>query len=128
VTILVPDRLQVTVAPLGSGAASYVRVSGDLDITSARPLGLAARQLIETGAAVTYVDLAEVTSLGPALLGFLVQVGSGGSTTGRSLVLCRSSAASRRTIQRSGLDQIAELRPDLPATWPEATTELQVAP
>jgi anti-anti-sigma factor len=124
-TIVVHEQMQVAISRSGGDPVTYVQVSGDVDITSARTLGRAARQLTDAEAVVTYVDLAGVTVLGAALVGFLVQVGTATSSSGtsnRTLVLCRPSARSRQTIQKTGLHRIADLRPDLPPDWPTATT------
>jgi anti-anti-sigma factor len=104
-----------------SGADSsidFVRILGDVDLSDAEQLGLAARQLIGDNASAVYVDLAGTTYLGSTLLGFLAHLSDDGNTRRRSLVLCRPTPAARRMIHITGLDALATVRPDLPRQWP----------
>jgi anti-anti-sigma factor len=108
-------RLSITTAP--DSAVDFVRILGDVDQSDSEQLGLAANQLIDASGSTVYVDLAGTTYMGSTLLGFLVHLGNGGHAR-RPMVLCRPSAAARRMIHITGLDEFASVRPDLPRQWP----------
>jgi anti-anti-sigma factor len=117
-TTLVPEHMQLCISRPGAGSVDYVRIAGDVDLRSARALGLAARRLMEADADLIYVDLGGVTFMGSVLVGFLRQIGNGTVAVRRPVVLCRPGPMPRRTIYFTGLDRLATVRPDLPPEWP----------
>jgi anti-anti-sigma factor len=108
-------RLSITASV--DGSVDYVRISGDVDMSDARALGLAAQRLIVANAGLVYVDLGGLTFMGSTLAGFLVHIANSGRVR-RPLVLCRPTPMASRVIQMTGLDKVASVRPDLPL-WPD---------
>jgi anti-anti-sigma factor len=113
-------RLSITRPP--NSSFDFVQIRGDVDLSDARALGLAARELIEANASTVYVDLAGTTFMGSTLIAFLVHVGDDGQSR-RRLVLCRPTPMAIRVIHMTGLDELASVRPDLPPMWPETLDE-----
>jgi anti-anti-sigma factor len=113
-------RLSITTAP--DSSVDFVRILGDVDMSDSAQLGLAARQLIDASSSPVYVDLAGTTFMGSTLLGFLVHLGNDGHAR-RPMVLCRPSAAARRMIRITRLDEFASVRADLPRQWPADESE-----
>ena len=60
--------------------------------------------------------------MGSTLVAFLVHVGNNGKDR-RPLVLCRPSPMALRVIHMTGLDELAIVQPDLPASWPDTLSE-----
>jgi anti-anti-sigma factor len=102
------------------GSADLVRILGDVDLSNTHALGRAARRLIDADASVIYVDLGGTTFMGSTLVAFLVQIANHDRAR-RRLVLCRPTPMASRVISMTGLDGIAQVRPDLPPLWPEDT-------
>lgn len=111
------DHMRLSIATAAGSSVDFVRILGDVDLSDTVQLGLAARQLIDANASTVYVDLAGTTYMGSTLLGFLVHLGNDGHAR-RPMVLCRPTAAARRMIHITGLDEFASVRPDLPRQWP----------
>lgn len=114
-------RLSITTSP--DRSVDFIRILGDVDLSESHVLGLAARELSDADASLIYVDLGGTTFMGSTLVAFLVQLGN----LGRALVLCRPTSAARRVIHMTGLDELATVRPDLPAMWPDAAGDLDRA-
>ena len=117
-TIYTQAQMSLSITRSTDNAADFVQILGDVDLSDSRALGLAARQLIDAAATVVYVDLAGTTFMGSTLIAFLVRVGEGNHSD-RSLVLCRPTPAARRVMHMTHLDELAQVRPDLPSGWPE---------
>jgi anti-anti-sigma factor len=115
-------QMRLSITRSTDNSADFVQIVGDVDLSDSRALGVAARQLIDAEASVIYVDLAGTTFMGSTLVAFLVHVGSNGKD-GRPLVLCRPSPMAIRVIHMTGLDELATVRPDLPALWPDMLEE-----
>jgi anti-anti-sigma factor len=109
------DHMTLSITTSSDSSVDFVRIQGDVDLSEAAALGLAARQLCGADARLIYVDLGGTTFMGSTLAGFLVQVGN----SGRALVLCRPTSAARRVIHMTGLDELMGVQPDLPALWPD---------
>jgi anti-anti-sigma factor len=115
--VLTRDQMQISITASPDGSVDYVRMCGDVDLSDARELGLAAQRLIVANADLVYVDLGGVTFMGSTLVGFLVHISDSGRVR-RPLVLCRPTPMARRVIDLTDLDKLATLRPDLPP-WPD---------
>ena len=111
-------RLSIT-RPPGSSVV-FVRIIGDVDLSDTDALDLAARRLLATPGSTTYVDLGGASLVGSTLIAFLLHLADVRGRIQRPLVLCRPSPLGRKVIRITGLDQVAEVRPDLPADWPVA--------
>jgi anti-anti-sigma factor len=120
------DQMRLSITTSSDGSVDFVRILGDVDMSESHALGLAARQIIDAHASLIYVDLGGTTFMGSTLVAFLVQLGDNGRA-GRPLVLCRPTPAARRVIHMTGLDELASLRPDLPALWPDEVGALDPA-
>jgi anti-anti-sigma factor len=120
------DHMRLSITTSADGAVDFVRILGDVDLSEAHALGLAARHLSDGDASLIYVDLGGTTFMGSTLVGFLVQLGNNGRAS-RALVLCRPTPAARRVIHMTGLDELASVRADLPALWPDDAGELEPA-
>ena len=110
-------RLSIT-RPQGSSVV-FVRIVGDVDLSDVRALAVATRQLVDAPGSVTYVDLGGATLIGSTLVAFLMHLADARGRIRRPLVLCRPSPLGDRVIRITGLDRVAEVRPDLPSDWPE---------
>jgi anti-anti-sigma factor len=110
-------RLSITKSP--DGAVAFVQILGDVDLADSRALSIASSQLIDVDAGIVYVDLAGTTFIGSTLVAFLVHVSNNSGKARRPIVLCRPTTMARRVIHMTGLDELAIVRPDLPAQWPE---------
>jgi anti-anti-sigma factor len=117
------DHMRLSITTSADGSVDFVRILGDVDLSEAHALGLAARHLSDGDASLIYVDLGGTTFMGSTLIGFLVQLGN----NGRALVLCCPTSAARRVIHMTGLDELASVRADLPALWPDDVGELEPA-
>jgi anti-anti-sigma factor len=115
--VLTRDQMQISIKASPDGSVDYVRIRGDVDLSDARELGLAAQRLIVANAGLVYVDLGGVTFMGSTLVGFLVHIADSGRVR-RPLVLCRPTPMARRVIDLTDLDELATLRSDLPP-WPD---------
>ena len=115
--VLTRDQMQISITASPDGSVDYVRICGDVDLSDARELGLAAQRLIVANAGLVYVDLGGVTFMGSTLVGFLVHITNSGRLP-RPLVLCRPTPMARRVIDLTDLDKLATLRSDLPP-WPD---------
>ena len=111
-------RLSIT-RPPGSSVV-FVRIIGDVDLSDTEALDLAARQLLEAPGSITYVDLGGASLVGSTLIAFLMHLADVRGRIQRPLVLCRPSSLGRKVIRITGLDQVAEVQPDLPSDWPVA--------
>jgi anti-anti-sigma factor len=121
-TIYAQAQMRLSITRSLDNSADFVQINGDVDLSDSRALGLAARQLLDAGAGVIYVDLAGTTFMGSTLVAFLVHVGDNGKDR-RPLVLCRPSPMAVRVIGMTGLGELATVRPDLPSLWPETLEE-----
>jgi anti-anti-sigma factor len=119
VAMIIPlqDSMRMSISSSSDGSVSFVRILGDVDLSDCAQLDLAARQLHDGPATGIYVDLAGTTFVGSTLLGFLVRVANDGHER-RTLVLCRPTAAARRIIHLTGLDELAYVQSELPSSWP----------
>jgi anti-anti-sigma factor len=115
--VLSRDQMTISIVASPDGLVDYVRILGDVDLSDARELGLAAQRLIVADAHLVYVDLAGVTFMGSTFIAFLVHVAESGRVR-RSLVLCRPSPMARRVIGLTHLEEFATVRADLPL-WPD---------
>jgi anti-anti-sigma factor len=111
------DHMRLSIRTTPDNSVDFVRILGDVDQSDTVQLGLAARQLVDANASTVYVDLGGTTYMGSTLLWFLVHLANGGHAR-RPLVLCRPSAAARRMIHITRLDEFASVRADLPRQWP----------
>jgi anti-anti-sigma factor len=116
--VLTRDQMQISITASPDGSVDYVRIRGDVDLSDARELGVAAQRLIVANAGLVYVDLGGVTFMGSTLVGFLVHITNSGRVR-RPLVLCRPTPMARRVIDLTDLGKLATLRSDLPS-WPDA--------
>ena len=114
--------MRLSITSVADSSVDFVRILGDVDLSDTEQLCLAARRLSSDNASAVYVDLAGTTYMGSTLLGFLTRLGTDGLAR-RPLVLCRPSAAARRMIHLTGLDERATVRPDLPRQWPADARE-----
>lgn len=110
-------RLSITRPP--DSSVVFVRIVGDVDLSDTKALEVAATQLLEVPGSVTYVDLGGATLLGSTLVAFLMHLADARGRIRRPLVLCRPTPLADRVIRITGLDLVAEVRPDLPSEWPE---------
>jgi anti-anti-sigma factor len=108
-------QISITASPDGSG--DFVRIRGEVDLSDARELGLAAQRLIAANAGLVYVDLGGITFMGSTMIGFLVHIADSGRVR-RQLILCRPTPMARRVIGLTDLATLATLRADLPS-WPD---------
>ena len=76
--VLTRDQMQISITASPDGSVDYVRICGDVDLSDARELGLAAQRLIVANAGLVYVDLGGVTFMGSTLVGFLVHITNSG--------------------------------------------------
>ncbi len=109
-------RLSIT-RPPGSTVV-FVQIAGDVDLSDTAALDLAAQQLLEAPGSITYVDLGGASLVGSTLIAFLMHLADARGQIQRPLVLCRPSLLGRKVIRITGLDQVAEIQPHLPAEWP----------
>jgi anti-anti-sigma factor len=119
-TINRQGQMRLSVTRLPDSTVDFVKITGDVDLSDSRTLGLAARQLLEADPSIIYVDLGGITFMGSTLVAFLVHVANTNGVARRPLVLCRPTPMARRVIKMTGLDKFASIRPDLPAQWPDA--------
>ena len=120
------DQMRLSITTSSDGSVEFVRILGDVDLSESHALGLAARRLVDGDASLIYVDLGGTTFMGSTLVGFLVQLSHNGRP-GRPLVLCRPTPAASRVIEMTGLGELASVRADLPALWPEDAGHLDPA-
>ena len=120
------DHMRLSITTSSDSSIDFVRIQGDVDLSESHALGVAARALIDADASLIYVDLGGTTFMGSTLVAFLVQLGNHGRD-GRPLVLCRPTSAARRVIHMTGLDDLASVRSDLPAVWPDDGVALDPA-
>jgi anti-anti-sigma factor len=107
--------LSVTRSP--DNSVDYVRILGEADLADSTQLGLAAREIIDAGAELVYVDLGGTSFMGSTLVAFLIHVADSGAGD-RTLVLCRPSPIARRVIELTRLDERFAVRNELPSDWP----------
>ena len=115
------NQMRLSITTAGGSSVDFVRILGDVDASDTEQLCLAAQELVDASGSTVYVDLAGTTYMGSTLLGFLVHLGNDGPAR-RPMVLCRPSAAARRMIHITRLDEFASVRPDLPRQWPVDST------
>jgi anti-anti-sigma factor len=104
--VLTQDQMRLSITASVDGAVDFVRISGDVDMSDARALGLAAQRLIVANASLVYVDLGGITFMGSTLAGFLVHIANSGRVR-RPLVLCRPTPMASRVIQMTGHPRVA---------------------
>jgi hypothetical protein len=109
-------RLSVTRPP--DSTVAFVAIVGDVDLSDTDALDAAAGRLLAVPASVTYVDLGEASLVGSTLVAFLLHLADARGAIRRPLVLCRPTSLGRKVIGITGLDQVAEVWPDLPSDWP----------
>jgi anti-anti-sigma factor len=115
--VLTRDQMQISITASPDGSVDFVRIRGEVDLSDARELGLAAQRLIAANAGLVYVDLGGITFMGSTMIGFLVHIADSGRVR-RQLILCRPTPMARRVIGVTDLDKLATLRADLPL-WPD---------
>jgi anti-anti-sigma factor len=115
--VLTRDQMQISITASPDGSVDFVRIRGEVDLSDARELGLAAQRLIAADAGLVYVDLGGITFMGSTMIGFLVHIANSGRVR-RQLILCRPTPMARRVIGLTDLDKLATLRADLPL-WPD---------
>lgn len=115
--VLTRDQMQISITASPDGSVDFVRIRGEVDLSDARQLGLAAQRLIAANAGLVYVDLGGITFMGSTMIGFLVHIANSGRVR-RQLILCRPTPMARRVIGLTDLDKLATLRADLPL-WPD---------
>jgi anti-anti-sigma factor len=121
-TINMQHQMSLSITRSPDSSVDFVQIVGDVDLSDARALGVAARQLLDADASIVYVDLSGTTFMGSTLVAFLVHVGNNDrDRPGRTLVLCRPTPMALRVIQMTGLHKVATVQPDLPAHWPVET-------
>ena len=118
-TIHSQQQMRLSITRPHDSNVVFVRIVGDVDLSDAQALGVAARQLLEAPGSVTYVDLGGATLMGSTLVAFLMHLADARGRVQRPLVLCRPTPLGDRVIRITGLDMVAEVRPDLPSDWPE---------
>jgi anti-anti-sigma factor len=114
-TINANDKMNLSITRSLDGSADVVRILGDVDLSNTHALGRAARRPIDADPSAIYVDLGGTTFMGSTPVAFLVQLANHDRAR-RRLVLCRPTPMASRVIQMTGLDGIAQVRPDLPPT------------
>jgi anti-anti-sigma factor len=117
---MVSHQMNLSITRALDTSVDCVQILGDVDLSDAHALALAADQLIEGDASEIYVDLGGTTFMGSTLVTFLVLVGEINGHARRPMVLCRPTPMARRVIRVTGLDALASVRPDLPTLWPSA--------
>lgn len=115
--VLTRDQMQISITASPDGSGDFVRIRGEVDLSDARELGLAAQRLIAANAGLVYVDLGGITFMGSTMIGFLVHIANSGRVR-RQLILCRPTPMARRVIGLTDLATLATLRADLPS-WPD---------
>jgi anti-anti-sigma factor len=115
--VLTRDQMQISITASPDGSGDFVRIRGEVDLSDARELGLAAQRLIAANAGLVYVDLGGITFMGSTMIGFLVHIADSGRVR-RQLILCRPTPMARRVIGLTDLATLATLRADLPS-WPD---------
>lgn len=96
------------------GDVATLRVSGELDVATAPVLGEELDRLAEASPPVVVIELAQVTFLGSAGLGVLVQARRDFAARGTRLLLAKANDAVLRVMQIVHLDQVFEFDPPLP--------------
>jgi anti-anti-sigma factor len=119
--VLTRDQMQISITASPDGSVDFVRIRGEVDLSDARELGLAAQRLIAANAGLVYVDLGGITFMGSTMIGFLVHIANSGRVR-RQLILCRPTPMARRVIGLTDLDKLATLRADLPL-WPDEDSD-----
>jgi anti-anti-sigma factor len=114
------DQMQLSITRPTGGSVDYVQIRGDVDLSDSVELGVAAQQLhgAVPGSSVC-VDLGGTTFMDSTLVEFLRDLGDGKDGDRRQLVICRPSRMAQRLIHLTGLDMMANVRPDLPPLWPD---------
>jgi anti-anti-sigma regulatory factor len=119
-TLPTQEHMLLSVTRPSDSTIAFVRIVGDVDLSDTDALDLAARQLLAVPASVTYVDLGGASLVGSTLVAFLLHLADARGAIRRPLVLCRPTLLGRKVIRITGLDQVAEIWPDLPSDWPLA--------
>ena len=112
-----PGAMTLSITRSAHGPVDFVQILGDVDLSNAHELDLAASRLINDQASAIYVDLGGVTFMGSTLVAFLVHLCTG-SEDRKPVVLCRPSPMALRVIAMTGLDEFASVNEDLPPLWP----------
>lgn len=120
--VFAPDQMRLSITTASDGSVDFVRILGDVDMSDSLQLGLASERLVESAATTVFVDLGGTTFMGSTLVAFLVHIARN-SRTRRSVILCRPTPTGRRVIHMTGLDGSAQVRADLPPTWPDEMAE-----
>ena len=119
-TLPTQEQMRLSVTRPADSTVAFVRIVGDVDLSDTAALDHAARQLLAVPASVTYVDLGGASLVGSTLVAFLLHLADVRSAIRRPLVLCRPTLLGRKVICITGLNQVAEIWPDLPSDWPLA--------
>jgi anti-anti-sigma factor len=109
------DGFAVTVLTAADVPAAVVRLAGDIDIAATVALSEAIDRLSTLAPATVMIDLADVTFACSTLPNFLARVHQV-LPIGSTLTVCRPPTGTLRILQMTGMDQIATLRADLPAS------------
>jgi anti-anti-sigma factor len=110
-------QMTISVKRSPENSVDYVRILGEPDLADSTQLGLAARQIIDDGSDLVYVDLGGTSFMGSTLVAFLIHIADSGAGD-RALVLCRPSPIARRVIELTHLDDRFAVRDELPPDWP----------
>jgi anti-anti-sigma factor len=113
------DQMQMSITRPAGGSVDYVQIRGDVDLSDSAELGVAAQRLHDGAAGSICVDLGGTTFMDSTLVEFLRDLGDGQDGDRRQLVICRPSRMAQRLIHLTGLDMLANVRPDLPPLWPD---------
>ena len=117
-TLPTQEQMQLSVTRPPDSSVAFVAIVGDVDLSDTDALDAAARRLLAVPASITYVDLGGASLVGSTLVAFLLHLADARGAIRRPLVLCRPTSLGRKVIGITGLDQVAEVWPDLPSDWP----------
>lgn len=105
----------ITVLASPDQPAAFVCLAGEIDQAATERLSYAADRLATVAPAGVVVDLEAVTFAGATLPNFVARIYRL-VPDGTSVVLCRPRPMTRWVLEATGMNQIATLRDDLPAS------------
>jgi anti-sigma B factor antagonist len=95
-----------------SGDATRLRLTGDLDLSSADELrGAGLRALREPDCRRLLVDMSEVPFMDSTGVGVLVELRNAGLPQGRALVIAEPSERVREVLRLTAMDQVFDVAP-----------------
>jgi anti-anti-sigma factor len=121
-TTYVQDQMSLSITRPANSSVDYVQILGDVDLSNTDELNAAAIRLIDADGDSICVDLGGITFMDSTLIEFLLHVGGSERSTPRPLLLCRPRPMARRVIHATGLEDVAVVQTDLPASWPSQLT------